>query len=612
MSGRSRRWGAIGALIALVVLLAAPAASAHSELARSDPPDGGTVAVGRSTISLWFTEPVNPQTSGYRLRDDDGGVFDVSASATDGEFVELEMPALEENVYVLDWEMVALDGHPSNGTVTFGVGIRPPVTAGSGTVRPDTLDLALGWVNLSALILVVGALAVSGRVLTNVSVIGEGPERRARRVAAVAGVVAVGVGVVIAFARTPRGDGSVADWAASVGDTLLGTSWGQLWAGRELALLVAAVFLVLWARPIERRRGYQRAVVVAVSAAVVLGSFTGHEVTLPSRPLAAVAASAMHLVAAGVWAGGLAILVICVVPIMRREPDLRGPVLSTVWRRFSPMAAMATVVILASGLYLSGRHLPGLSDITGTSYGTAVTAKVLLLLGALLLAALNTMLVNPRLAAPLQRALGMPVGWAPVSLRRFSTVVTVEVVVLVLAVGGAAWLASVPTAREVAQAEQVQAPQTTSTDGLFVTFEAVASGEDQSRLIVRARSTDKTSEQEITSVGVELTGPSGEATNESLAETEPGRFEAQTAQLGPGDWLATIDITRAGLPPTAVPMVLTVAEPNDGQLGALELASTIAAAVLLVGLGGAIGVLRRRRSDSEDDATALVEPAQSR
>ncbi len=616
MSARSRRWATISALIVPIVLLAVPAAFAHSELVRSDPSDGGTVAVGRSTFSLWFTESVNPETSGFDLRDDEGNVVDVIVSDTDGEFVELQTEALDESVYVLGWRVVALDGHPSNGAVTFGVGVRPPVTAGSADDGPALTDLALDWINLSALMLVIGALAVSGRVLTHagdVAHVGRAPERRARRVAAGAGVIAVVMGGVIALERTPRGDGSLTDWVGSTWGTLSGTSWGLVWTGRELALLVMAAFLVLWARPVERRALYARGAIAALSVAVLLDSFTGHASTLPSRSLFAAAASATHLVGAGIWAGGLVILVICVVPLMRRNADLRGPLLSTVWRRFSPMAAVATVLVLASGLYLAGRNLPGLSDVTGTSYGTAVSAKVLLLVGALLLAGLNTMLVNPRFAVPVQRAMGMPAGWAPVSLRRFTTVVTVEAVVLVMAVGAAAWLASVPTAREIAEAQQVAAPQTTSADGLFVTFETVTAGEDQTRLIVRASSTDKIDEQPITDVGVALAGPTGGGSSETLTETEPGRFEAQTAQLGQGDWLATITITRVNLPLTTVPMVVTVAEPNDAHLSKLELVSTVAAAVLLLGLGGVLGDIRRRRRETgTESTTAVAEPAQRR
>ena len=120
------------------------------------------------------------------------------------------------------------------------------------------------------------------------------------------------------------------------------------------------------------------------------------------------------------------------------EPDLRGPILASVWRTFSPMAAIASVVLVATGLYETGRHVPDLAALTSTLYGRAVAAKLLLVLGALALAGVNTLLVNPRLAARVGAALRRPPGWAPVSLGRFGVTVTAEALVLVAAVAAAA------------------------------------------------------------------------------------------------------------------------------------------------------------------------------
>ncbi len=602
MTVRGGRWTAIAAVVIGVFLVSAPVASAHSELVRSDPPDGGTVAVGRSTFSLTFTDQVDPVSSNFELRDQEGHTFDIAPTSVDGDYVELESESLAEDIYVLDWQVVAADGDQSNGSVTFGVGIRPPLSAGSAREVPDVWDLALSWINLSALMLMIGALAVAGRVLAAAKV-DERLQRRARRLAATAGVAAVVAGALIVLARTPRGSGPLSEWATSIWGTLAGTSWGQLWTGRELSLVVAATFLLLWARRPVRDVRYERLAAAALVPAVVLGSLTGHSVTLPSRTPMAAAASATHLVAAGIWFGGLVVLVMCVVPLMRRSPDDRGPILSTVWRRYSPMAAVSAGLVLASGLYLSGRHLPGLSDLTASSYGNALSAKVLLFVLAIVLAGVNTMLVNPRVALPVQRLLSMPAGWAPISLRRFTTVVTAEAVVLVVAVGAAAWLTSVPTAREIELAGQVTAPQIATADDLFVSFEALPSGEDQDRLIVRANNTVKTSEQPITSVDVTLTAPGGEAFTRSLDATEPGRYEAAVAHLSPGVWLTSVTVGRDGLPPTEVSLDWSVDEPSTGAIDRFEAVATVLALLLALVIAALVMAGLRRR---EEDLTSRV------
>ena len=67
LGGRSWRRLALLSLGASLLLLIGPPASAHSELERSDPADGSTVDEGRTTVSLWFTEPVDPATSTFDL-----------------------------------------------------------------------------------------------------------------------------------------------------------------------------------------------------------------------------------------------------------------------------------------------------------------------------------------------------------------------------------------------------------------------------------------------------------------------------------------------------------------------------------------------------------------
>ncbi len=56
-------------------------------------------------------------------------------------------------------------------------------------------------------------------------------------------------------------------------------------------------------------------------------------------------------------------------------------------------------MLLATGVYEAGRHVPTTASLTSTLYGQAVLVKTLLLVGALALAGLNTLLVNPGLVS---------------------------------------------------------------------------------------------------------------------------------------------------------------------------------------------------------------------
>jgi len=597
---RSRVTAVLLAAVVLVLFGASPA-WAHSGLERSDPPNGGVISVGRSALTLWFTEAIAANASTFELHTSDGVRIVVTASVSEtdeGGIVRIETQPLEKATYLLDWKVLATDdGHTATGSVYFGVGTRPAVVASAAGGLPDLPGLLIRWIDLSAIILCIGAIAVSGRVLGSLGETGTAPRRRALRIGTLAAGIAVVTGALTPFLLTQPGGGSLGDWFDATGATLTGTPWGYLWLGREVALVIAAGALYRAAHS-SRAVGRMLVAVVALAAAVGLESWAGHASTLPRESALAVLASASHLVAAGVWAGGLATLAVCLIPVLRRTRDARGPILASAWRAFSPMAAIATVVLVATGLYEAGLHVPDLSFVASTVYGGAVAGKLVLVAVALVLAGINTLLVNPSLAARAARILGRSAGWAPVPPRRFATVVGAEVLILVLAVGAAGLLTSVPTAREIASATKQTTLHTATVDGLFVTFEHVAVGPDRSRLIVRARSIVKLEAEPVSAATVTLSGPAGTTDDVILTRIEPGRFEAETAQPTPGDWTATVALDRDGLPTSVTQLGWVVSAQGPADAGPLEMVTSVLAVLLLVALLGVVVLARRNRGPS--------------
>ena len=125
----------MGAL--LVLLLVAAPASAHSTLVRSDPPGGGTVAVGRTELSLWFGEPIAPRPAGSACVRRRATAVPVAVSMPTGEigeFVQLETEPLQRGVLVLEWDTVSADdGHASTGSLDLRR--RGQASAGRGSRR---------------------------------------------------------------------------------------------------------------------------------------------------------------------------------------------------------------------------------------------------------------------------------------------------------------------------------------------------------------------------------------------------------------------------------------------------------------------------------------------
>jgi len=124
----------IHTLCALFALLIAPPLFAHSHLAASDPADGATLAHAPEQVSLKYSEPLELRYSTFslhRLGNDqaaeptaENAVKTVPVRARDGgSAVVLPVPTtLEPGWYGVDWEVLSIDGHTSQGVLRFRIG----------------------------------------------------------------------------------------------------------------------------------------------------------------------------------------------------------------------------------------------------------------------------------------------------------------------------------------------------------------------------------------------------------------------------------------------------------------------------------------------------------
>jgi copper resistance protein C len=116
----------IAALAAgLALCLAIPAVRAHAFLDHADPPVGSAVPSAPASVTLWFTQDLEPAFSSLTVTNQAGQRVDLgNARVPQGHPDELQvgLKTLAPGTYTVSWRVVSVDTHPTQGNFTFQVG----------------------------------------------------------------------------------------------------------------------------------------------------------------------------------------------------------------------------------------------------------------------------------------------------------------------------------------------------------------------------------------------------------------------------------------------------------------------------------------------------------
>lgn len=296
------------------------------------------------------------------------------------------------------------------------------------------LDVLLRTLILAAQAMVVGGVVFALWALRP-------PLTRGADLARVWTLVAAGAGALVAAQILSALTQVVAlDGSARLQD-LVTTSYFRVSASRAvsgLVVLAAALALQRSARRPARglaarwAGGPARAIAVTgVVALALLAPWTSHAAARVGGRWPLLLLDAIHQIAAWIWIGGLAHLVV----VAARGAAPAWP--AALLQRFSALALTSVSVLVLAGAGLSFAYIDGLDALLGTAYGVMVLTKAVLLCVLLLLGALNFFVVR-RLA---RGGVGVPLR-----LRRF---VEVELGLGLTVLGAAASLTSLPPAVDV-------------------------------------------------------------------------------------------------------------------------------------------------------------------
>lgn len=343
-----RLWLAGVVAVGVGALVVASPAMAHARLLRTVPADGARVARAPRWVRVFFDGPVQV-ASGIRAIDAHRRSVVAGQPRIVGDGRVLAIPLVRvaggREVSVL-WRIVSDDGHLESGVVTFAIGrggLRPLLTADTGVSAVAT---SLRWLFLSGLLLAVGgvgyALAQAGKRFEF------GPRVLALVAVAYAGALAGGAGMATEGLSGTRFDFAYAVGAAVAGVGLLGAISSLRYRSARLLTVGAALVLI----PVP--------------------AVGGHALDAGQPHVLGVALDALHVMAASVWIGGVASLLL----ERRTNPGSWACRL----RRFSPIALGSVTVLAATGIGRARFELASAPQLWSTWYGRVLLGKSALLL----------------------------------------------------------------------------------------------------------------------------------------------------------------------------------------------------------------------------------------
>lgn len=171
-----------------------------------------------------------------------------------------------------------------------------------------------------------------------------------------------------------------------------------VWLVVELAgWLVVGGLLLSGTWPLGRSRAWRAESIVAGCA------ITAPALVLAGEPSSVLVAglSMAHLLAAGIWVGGVVYLAAALpAPLGRLEPPRRADLLLATLTRFSPLALLAAIAILLTGTVHTVVALANVAALWETAFGRLIILKLLLVVALLGLGAVNRYRVIPTLRSP--------------------------------------------------------------------------------------------------------------------------------------------------------------------------------------------------------------------
>ncbi|MDX1524591.1 MAG: CopD family protein, partial [Anaerolineae bacterium] len=362
----------------------------------------------------------------------------------------VSLKPISEGTYLVSWRVLSsVDGHTTSGTFPFGVGVGE-LSAEAGSVsssatQPTPFSIGGRWLTLTGIVLLLGIFTFQLFVWQPLIGAVRLDEHEGRMTTiflrrslwfAVLCVGLIGVGLGLTFvSQNSQFDLLSGEYAR----IWLGTQFGSMWFVRFGLTLVTAVYLLYLFRLGTGIPVWLWWAGVALASGLSLTvSLVSHSAALTAEDaLLALIVDYAHMLAAGVWVGGLLQLVLALWLVRRLTAKSRAWLNWGAVLNFAAAAATSVGVLLLSGGYLAWKHINSWTLLFGTAYGLTLVAKLGLIFPTLGIAVANLLVIKPRL----EQALNDPE--TPASQRwygRLNSLTIIEAGFAVMVLAAAAYL----------------------------------------------------------------------------------------------------------------------------------------------------------------------------
>jgi copper transport protein len=389
--------------LGLVIFLGVAPASAHNSFDSSDPVNGSTLDVAPATWSLMFKKEVPLASASAELVGSDGvriALAPPTYGATTNAIV-FSLPPNLTGVNTARWRLVGVDGHVISGRVAFTVNALTAPSEPLATVEgapqstqttiqvpqlsvddyfiepvPELPRHVFRFINYGALLILIGLLFVELDIATGV--LGLAVAKKTMRIASVLLATSAVLQMMIFSA-----DLSSTSFLGSIGSlgAILETTPGSMLIMKSI--IGCLIGLISFRRKIEQTIHQTSWLIPGLLFLYLITlAYTGHSRS-QRWAIFGVPTDVAHTVAAGVWLGGLLVLL----GIVNQNVSPLQAVQAL--RRFGSAAKISVITLVVTGSFQTLRLHDDPWSILTSSHGQLLVVKLLAFGGMLIYANFN-------------------------------------------------------------------------------------------------------------------------------------------------------------------------------------------------------------------------------